>query len=319
MKKLLTVSLFAIMAVSAANADIASTEYVGTQMNLAEKIANKVTIVDQNSVDEKYPSAKAVYNAIKTETGILSGDVSGQITTATEALTDQIDEASGKIKNLEDALKADGTTGQAIAAAQAQADKGVEDAATAQAAAEAAQGEVDALETVVANNKTAAETALSTAVSTLEGKITTAGADTTALAGRVTTAEGEIDALQSGKADKATTLAGYGITDAMTATEIAGAISTATTDMATTANVATAKSEAATDAQSKADAAEAAAIAASDPKGSAAQALVDAKAFTTQEINALSALAKFPAACAQGVSHCSLTIKDGDLTWEIVQ
>lgn len=36
---------------------------------------------------------------------------------------------------------------------------------------------------------------------------------------RVATAEGEIDALQTGKADKATSLAGYGITDAYTKTE----------------------------------------------------------------------------------------------------
>ena len=36
---------------------------------------------------------------------------------------------------------------------------------------------------------------------------------------RMTTAEGDIDALQSGKADKADTLAGYGITDAYTKTQ----------------------------------------------------------------------------------------------------
>ncbi len=44
--------------------------------------------------------------------------------------------------------------------------------------------------------------------------------DLNALTTRVTTAEGDIDALEGGKADKATTLAGYGITDAYTQTQI---------------------------------------------------------------------------------------------------
>lgn len=44
---------------------------------------------------------------------------------------------------------------------------------------------------------------------------------------RVTTAEGEIDALQTGKADKATSLAGYGITDAYTKGESDGKYATA--------------------------------------------------------------------------------------------
>ena len=49
-------------------------------------------------------------------------------------------------------------------------------------------------------------------------------ADLTALAGRVTTAEGNIVTLTNGKADKASTLAGYGITDAYTKTEVDGKI-----------------------------------------------------------------------------------------------
>ena len=48
-----------------------------------------------------------------------------------------------------------------------------------------------------------------------------------ALGERVTTAEGEIDALQTGKADKATSLAGYGITDAYTKGESDGKYATA--------------------------------------------------------------------------------------------
>lgn len=76
---------------------------------------------------------------------------------------------------------------------------------------------------------------LSTTVSEMDAAYKAAD---TALGGRLTTAEGEIDSLQSDKADKATTLAGYGITDAMTAAAITSAISTATDDMATNTGVA---------------------------------------------------------------------------------
>lgn len=54
--------------------------------------------------------------------------------------------------------------------------------------------------------------------------------DTTTVEGLSATVTGhteDIESLQSGKADKAETLAGYGITDAMTATQIAEAIATA--------------------------------------------------------------------------------------------
>lgn len=72
----------------------------------------------------------------------------------------------------------------------------------------------------------------------LEGADTVAGSVAKALkdakdytdtlaAGAVATNAADIDALESGKADKATTLAGYGITDGMTATEINTAITTA--------------------------------------------------------------------------------------------
>ena len=56
---------------------------------------------------------------------------------------------------------------------------------------------------------------------------------------RMTAAEGDIDNLESGKADKATTLAGYGITDAYTKTE-------SDTNYATAAQGATADATAAT-------------------------------------------------------------------------
>lgn len=61
-------------------------------------------------------------------------------------------------------------------------------------------------------------------------------ADLTALTTRVTTAEGDIDALETEvakKADSATTLAGYGITDAYTKTQVDAEISAIETTLAT--------------------------------------------------------------------------------------
>ena len=71
MKKLLTVSLFAIMAVSTANADIASTKYVGDQMKLAEKVANKVTLFTDKLTDDQYPTAKLVVGELAKKQGTL--------------------------------------------------------------------------------------------------------------------------------------------------------------------------------------------------------------------------------------------------------
>ena len=75
-----------------------------------------------------------------------------------------------------------------------------------------------------ANAEATAADALSSAKTELEGKITAAQTaaegKVTALAnGAVKTNTDNITALQNGKADKATTLAGYGITDAYTKTE----------------------------------------------------------------------------------------------------
>ena len=74
-----------------------------------------------------------------------------------------------------------------------------------------------------ANAEATADAALSAAKSDLEGKINTAKTEVegkvTTLSGTVNANSDAIKALQSGKADKATTLAGYGITDAYTKTE----------------------------------------------------------------------------------------------------
>lgn len=85
----------------------------------------------------------------------------------------------------------------AAAAAKTRADKGVADAAVAKAAADAAQGDVDALETFVGSLPEGETSA--TVVAYIDKKTAGIASDSAlqALAGRVTTAEGEIDTLQS--------------------------------------------------------------------------------------------------------------------------
>ena len=85
-------------------------------------------------------------------------------------------------------------------------------------------GDVAKWNAAQANAEATAAAALSSAKTELEGKIsaaqTAAEGKVTELAnGAVKTNADAITALQSGKADKATTLAGYGITDAYTKTE----------------------------------------------------------------------------------------------------
>ncbi len=85
-------------------------------------------------------------------------------------------------------------------------------------------GDVAKWNAAQANAEATASAALSSAKSELEGKITAAqtaaeGKVTELANGAVKTNTDDIAALKTGKADKATTLAGYGITDAYTKTE----------------------------------------------------------------------------------------------------
>lgn len=87
-----------------------------------------------------------------------------------------------------------------------------------------ADGDVAKWNAAQANAEATAATALSSAKSELEGKITAAqtaaeGKVTELANGAVKTNTDDIAALKTGKADKATTLAGYGITNAYTKTE----------------------------------------------------------------------------------------------------
>ena len=319
MKKILTVSLFAIMAVGAANADIASTSYVDTRTGVMSSLAT----TDKANLVAAINEVKADISTQSTGNATAINEVKQHISDLDDSLTEAIATAKNEAIAASDSK---GSAAQALTDAKAYADaedKKIEDSigtveegkTVVQMITEASAGAGIALTNALKDYSTT--TQMNSAISTAKDE---------AIAQAATDAAKYIDAdeLAASQTAQDTILKKYA-DDAAAAvgTAASGALTTTLADYSTTTQmnsaIATAKSEAATDAQSKADAAEAAAIAASDPKGSAAQALVDAKVFTTQEINALSALAKFPAACAQGVSHCSLTIKDGDLTWEIVQ
>ena len=108
MKKILTVSLFAMMAVSAANADIASTKYVDDiaktkQASLGftpENVANKVTDipVDTNDLtDAQYPSAKAMVSYVGEELQTMQGGIADTI----DPLTSRVTTAEGNITSLQ--------------------------------------------------------------------------------------------------------------------------------------------------------------------------------------------------------------------------
>lgn len=206
MKKILTVSLFAMMAVSAANAEIASTTYVTDRTGTVSFTAEGATKGKTNLTD----AIAAVDAQLQSTSDTLTGDI-----------TTQINELAGDISAMDTAYKAaDTALDGRVSAAESdiddlqsgKADKattlagyGITDAMTATAITNAISEATDDMATntgVAASIKEvtdvmATDTELSTAVSTLESKITTAGADTTALAGRVTTAEGKITTIEN--------------------------------------------------------------------------------------------------------------------------
>lgn len=107
MKKILTVSLVAMMAVSAAHADLASTAYVDTVAAAEAGAVNK-------TLTENYSTTAQMNAAIGTAVSNATGDNS--------ALAGRVTTAEGKIATLEASVGADGTTTKAIEAAQSAAD-----------------------------------------------------------------------------------------------------------------------------------------------------------------------------------------------------
>ena len=194
MKKILTASLVAIMAVSAANADIASTKYVDDQTG----VSADGTFGFEGVISGQTTLAGAV-KKIAGELGT-GGSVTTQITNALKDAT--ADDFSADVKTslglANTAVQTttfenfQSTNETAIADAKQEAiDAAAADATTKANTAESnakTYAEQKASAAQAAAEATAAG-ALASAKSELEGKITEAGADTTELAGRVDTIE----------------------------------------------------------------------------------------------------------------------------------
>lgn len=137
-----------------------------------------------------------------------------------------------------------------------------------------AQSDITGLTNALAERPTttAMNTAISTAISDLIGGAPEIYDTLKEIADYISSHQDVVDTLNAaigGKADKATTLAGYGITDGMTATAITQAISDALTSAKTYADGLAGNY---------------------DTKGSAAQALTDAKTYVDGKVGAKSTI-----------------------------
>ena len=214
MKKILTVSLFAMMAVSAANADIASTKYVGDQITAtAGTLTELATTEKGNLVD--------AINELKDDMGTMQGGIA-----------DTVDP----------------------------------------------------------------------------------------LASRLTTAESNITSLQSDKADKATTLAGYGITDAYTKNYMDGELGKKQNNLDTTQMAAVNSgitSAGVTQITTNKNAIDTINNGAVMKSGVTAD--VVAKASSAMQEANLKALQSWTSAgCNDPEATCSLVSKNGSIAWEKV-
>ena len=275
MKKLLTVSLFAIMAVSAANADIASTDYVTTR-------TGDMQFSDDGITKDATNLTEAVV-ALDTNFSVVSNGIAGQIESALEPVNEEIEGLGGRVQAIEGSDYAkSGITSTKVAAYDAYATT----IAANTAAASKAQGEVDALEETVAglDSTYATDGQLSSAVTTLEGKIseaqTAATYDDTEVRGLITANANDIDAIEQ------SAYATSGVTAA-----VVGQVTTNKNDITAINN--------------------------SDVMKSGVDSDVVAKANSAMQETALKGLATWTSqGCATGT--CSLVSKNGSIAWEKV-
>ena len=180
MKKILTVSLFAIMAVSAANAEIASVEYVGKQTGALTDLQTTVKANLVGAINE----VKAEVGTVSSDSGALKSNLEQAISNLEDAVDTKF-ESYTKTTDMTDAIAT--AKSEAITAAADDAKKYIdEDELT---ASQNAQNTT--LQTYADNKASAAQTAaektaadeLAAAKTELEGKITNASSGaSTALA-----------------------------------------------------------------------------------------------------------------------------------------
>lgn len=224
MKKLLGISLVAIMSVSAANAEIASRAYVDQQDGDLTTLTTSVKT-----------SLVGAINELNTKAGDTS--VADQIAEALEAYTETGEDENYAPANVLDSLNYT-STGDGVVTAVSQSNGAVS----------ATKAKIT--NTEIADNAAIAQSKIDGLTTALDAKAD--AADLGALAAKSEVAKADLaSALAAeidGKADSATTLAGYGIADAYTKTETDGAIDTAIDEL-NLANTYQAKGDYATAAQ----------------------------------------------------------------------
>lgn len=213
-------------------------------IDYVEEHGTEVTGMKED-ISENAAAIEGVAGRMTTAEGKITA-VEGAVATKAEKtyVDEQVQALQGVDTGLDNRLKA-------VEAAVGESGSVADDIATAKqeaidAAAADATSKANAAEAAAKGHADGLNTAMNTRVEALESASAThaLASDLTALTGRVTTAEGEIDTLQSEmdaveakalanetnvakKADKATTLAGYGITDAYTTAQVDTAISNA--------------------------------------------------------------------------------------------
>jgi hypothetical protein len=161
----------------------------------AATLASAKTYTDAREVEIKKYADQAETDAVATAKSYTNTELTKAVNTL-NAKDTELNTAIGNnatnittLQNIVDGYTTKGSVKSAIEAAATKGQQGIDDAATAQAAAEKAQGEIDALELVVGN----ANTGLA-AAHTKAGKN---ASDIAALTSRVDTAESDIDALEA--------------------------------------------------------------------------------------------------------------------------
>ncbi|MBE6457884.1 MAG: hypothetical protein E7011_03725 [Alphaproteobacteria bacterium] len=323
MKKIITASLVAMMAVTAANAEIASVEYLEGKTG---DISTLTTTAKSNltaAVNELNTGVQAAATKTALEQGLATKqDTIGDLATIRSGA------AAGATALQQDAIAADGATvadadldkvapsifrmENAIANSKSEISDDLTDIT--ESLDDLAQADTDNLQAAKTYADGVAATAKSEAIAASDSKGSAAQALTDA---KAYADQAEADAITAAGTAADGKIA-TALEDYSTTTEMNQAIATATTDMATTGNVATAKSEAI------AAAAEAAEIYIDADELAASQSSQDTtlKAYADGKVQdlqgTLTSLATFPTACAQGTSDCALVIRSGTMQWEKV-
>ena len=305
MKKILTASLVAMMAVTAANANIASTKYVDDRTGTATFTADSIkgsanltaavetlagTVATNNTnVTQAINDAKTeITNAYEAADTALDGKITALDTKTTNALALKED-----VANKATTEYTEGSTTQypSIKIAEVIANTAVASTKT----------DLSTLTATVAANKTAADNAIAAAKSELQTELET-----------------EVGILEQADVDNLQAAKDYADSkDAAQTTTLQGEIATAKSGAETTAkNYTDAEITKIDTAYKAADAglqeqitANKTAIEAND---------VDIKALQDKDAT-LTALASFPVACATGDSDCALVIREGTMKWEKVE